>query len=124
MDREKRNAYYRKYSKKLRDKLRTAGICLACHNRKAQKGHACCEICLIKKRGGHIFESSGLFIARRLKEQNGKCAICGKKKKLLLDHLHSSGKRRGLLCNRCNIGLGMFLDNVSSLNAATRYLKL
>ena len=32
-----------------------------------------------------------------------------------VDHCHSGGHVRGLLCNSCNIGLGMFKDNIESL---------
>ena len=65
--------------------------------------------------------------------QDGKCGICGKpetikdgrngkRKKLALDHCHSSGKLRGLLCSRCNAGLGYFKDDPARLRAAITYL--
>lgn len=56
-----------------------------------------------------------------LTSQNGKCAICkdhnrwyieGRKHyNLAIDHSHSTGLIRGLLCNRCNLCLGWFEDN-------------
>ncbi len=56
--------------------------------------------------------------------QGGKCAICGKKVKLVVDHKHDGTKNiRGLLCSRCNVGLGMFGDNSVTLQSAIRYLK-
>jgi hypothetical protein len=61
-------------------------------------------------------------------EQNGRCAICGTTKltgdsrALSVDHNHTTGKIRGLLCSRCNRGLGYFKDNVMSLLSAIRYL--
>lgn len=54
--------------------------------------------------------------------QNGKCAICEENLRLVVDHCHESGKIRGLLCNQCNIGLGVFQDNVDRLEAAVLYL--
>jgi hypothetical protein len=62
------------------------------------------------------------------KEQDGKCAICGckqeeNKKRFCIDHCHSSHHIRGLLCNRCNTGIGMFLDNPEFLLSAIKYLK-
>ena len=62
------------------------------------------------------------------KEQGGICAICGlpervKNKKLSLDHCHHSGRLRGLLCNRCNTGLGSFKDSPLLLRKALKYLK-
>lgn len=45
--------------------------------------------------------------------QDGKCYICGKhqsefKIALCVDHSHSTGKVRALLCNPCNVGLGYY----------------
>jgi Recombination endonuclease VII len=59
-----------------------------------------------------------------LEIQEWKCAICGKipEKKLFVDHCHETGQFRGLLCNKCNSGLGCFADNIDSLYSAIRYL--
>ena len=68
-----------------------------------------------------------------LVKQGGKCAICGnfetvKRKstgitfKLCVDHCHTTGRVRGLLCNKCNLGLGKFKDNPESLITAYKYL--
>lgn len=67
-----------------------------------------------------------------LKNQNNKCAICGQElflfgssKKLTahVDHDHKTGKVRGLLCDKCNRGLGFFRDNEEYLINAASYLK-
>jgi hypothetical protein len=62
-----------------------------------------------------------------LKKQNGVCAICKKQcssgKRLAVDHCHSSGKIRGLLCAHCNTSLGKFNDSVELLTNAINYLK-
>lgn len=63
-----------------------------------------------------------------LKTQGGRCAICPKKvsldgKALSVDHCHTSGKIRGLLCSECNRGIGYFTDNPELLEAAAAYLK-
>lgn len=65
-----------------------------------------------------------------LKEQDGKCAICGLKSEdngrygvLYVDHNHQTGKIRGLLCENCNLGLGIFKDNIDTLNNAIKYLE-
>lgn len=59
-------------------------------------------------------------------EQGGRCAICGKAqaKSLDMDHDHKSGKVRGLLCNNCNRGLGLFKDSPEVLRNAAKYLEL
>ena len=59
--------------------------------------------------------------------QNGCCKICSKsqsefKKKLAVDHCHITGKIRGLLCDKCNKGLGHFDDSTEILEKAKNYL--
>jgi hypothetical protein len=62
--------------------------------------------------------------------QGGKCAICfnkkpgGRTKRFFIDHCHKTQKIRGLLCMRCNTGLGLFLDNSEFLFNAISYLKV
>jgi hypothetical protein len=66
-----------------------------------------------------------------LQEQNEVCAIClnpntnGRKdsNSLYVDHNHSTGKVRGLLCSNCNRMLGLVGDNISTLQSAVLYLK-
>lgn len=58
---------------------------------------------------------------------NNSCEICGKSeeqngKRLSIDHCHSTKEVRGLLCDNCNTGLGMFKDNITSLQNAIKYL--
>ena len=59
-----------------------------------------------------------------LSNQGGKCAICGEtpEKDLYIDHDHSTGRVRGLLCVRCNTGIGWFRDNPVYLHNAEKYL--
>lgn len=66
-----------------------------------------------------------------LESQNYLCAICnrhytevihGKKKRLCIDHCHTTGKIRGLLCDKCNRGLGLFCDSYDILMSAINYL--
>ena len=61
-------------------------------------------------------------------EQNGFCAICKQKNytqagRLVIDHCHKTGKIRGLLCRKCNSGIGLLKDNVDLLKAAVQYLE-
>lgn len=59
-------------------------------------------------------------------EQGGGCAICGAQNDsgydLAVDHDHSDGSVRGLLCRKCNVGLGLFRDAPQLLAAAIAYL--
>ena len=62
---------------------------------------------------------------RRLRQlaQGGKCAICGRKRRrLCVDHCHTRGHLRGLLCSGCNSGMGFFGDSPPLLLRAALYL--
>jgi len=67
-----------------------------------------------------------------LKNQNNRCGICNEKFDLKnynkpnypnVDHCHKTGKIRGILCSRCNSGLGSFHDDQSVLDSAVLWLK-
>ena len=63
-----------------------------------------------------------------LDEQLGRCACCGssnpkRKAGFVVDHDHSTGLVRGLLCHSCNIGIGQLGDSISGLTNAVDYLR-
>jgi hypothetical protein len=59
-----------------------------------------------------------------LQLQAGCCAICKEpaKQTLAVDHNHETGKIRGLLCYRCNYGLGWFSEDPCRIGLAATYL--
>lgn len=61
-----------------------------------------------------------------LDKQGGTCALCGVPpadgRRLAVDHDHVTGRVRGLLCQRCNGGLGALGDDVAGLQRAIAYL--
>lgn len=57
-----------------------------------------------------------------LNKCNRQCQICSGKNRLVVDHCHTSGKIRGILCSNCNSALGHFSDNVEYLGKAIEYL--
>lgn len=66
--------------------------------------------------------------AARLAAQGGGCAICGAPasadgRRLSVDHDHSTGRVRGLLCEPCNPALGCFKDDPDLLDAVALYLE-
>jgi hypothetical protein len=60
-----------------------------------------------------------------LQAQGGVCAICaqGSEKKFAIDHDHSTGRVRGLLCIPCNVGIANLKESVSVLKQAISYLQ-
>jgi len=62
-----------------------------------------------------------------LQAQNGLCAICQQTcstgKRLAVDHCHETNMIRGLLCSKCNRGLGYFKDSLELIERAYEYLK-
>lgn len=65
---------------------------------------------------------------KTLEEQNGLCLGCYKhqtqlKKVLRIDHSHKTGKFRGLLCNSCNMAIGMLNDDPEILERLAKYLR-
>lgn len=67
-----------------------------------------------------------------LDNQGGCCAVCGqsvsfgrdtpRREQACIDHCHNSGDVRGILCSKCNSGLGMLNDDPSILSKAIEYL--
>lgn len=121
-----------------------------CPKEKQQRHRSHCKECLsikaairwetdenFKQRGkDHAYRYSlkknyGVTEADYLKilaEQNGVCKICQqnshlKSGRLALDHCHKTGRVRGLLCTRCNAGIGMFNDDLERIKKAIAYLE-
>ena len=71
-----------------------------------------------KKRGPHGLTGDE---SRNLK--SGKCcAICADTEFLVIDHCHDTMALRGILCRKCNAGLGQFKDDPRLLQRAAKYL--
>lgn len=78
---------------------------------------------IASKRKAKSYGVSAEQFNQMMNEQKGHCKIC---KTLMfkpcIDHCHASGRVRGLLCGRCNSGLGYFQDDTVLLLAAVEYL--
>ena len=105
--------------------------------RKETTGHwSTCKECIAKKRcrkkqkDKDLRRHYGISLTeynQMLDDQHHGCKICGKDKQqngrdLAVDHCHSTGKVRGLLCNNCNRALGYFEDDQNRMRLAMQYL--
>lgn len=68
-------------------------------------------------------------VQEMLRQQGGGCAICGRKQPngnsnvFHVDHDHTTGQVRGILCSSCNIGIGSLGDDARIVYAAFKYLE-
>ncbi len=104
-----------------------------------------CRACCIKRttdynlknrphiKDNHLKRTYGITLTEfneRLDEQNGGCAICGttepggKWKNFHVDHNHETRKVRGLLCNSCNVTLGVVKEDIHTLKSMIEYLEI
>jgi hypothetical protein len=94
--------------------------CKPCNEHIKYKSH-------IKRTYGVTYEQYTLLAEK----QEHKCAICGSEEsnsvrtsgKLFVDHCHKTGAVRGLLCSKCNHGLGLLDDDIDRLRSAIEYLE-
>jgi len=82
--------------------------------------------------GWHLKSKYGITLVdyqKMLDLQNGKCAICGSDKPkgnyrhFAVDHNHTTGELRGLLCTQCNTGIGLLQDSPDLLLKAAEYIQ-
>lgn len=103
------------------DRLVSTGKCIKCKNEEDYERKR------ILKYGISQEEYFELFW-----KQNGTCAICREKETainssnnkvqaLAVDHCHETGKIRGLLCRRCNQGIGLLKHSPSLIRIAALY---
>lgn len=63
-------------------------------------------------------------LSRMMEEQRGLCGVCeGHMSAPCVDHCHTSGRVRMLLCRSCNLALGMFKDSAKICFLAASYLQ-
>jgi hypothetical protein len=124
--RRENKEWLKAYRKKRYRMFLEKGICPSCTKRKVAKNRTNCDECLLSKRL-RLLKLYGLApkqVEELLLKQHGRCAICKKRTRLRIDHDHKGGFVRGLLCNGCNVGLGMFCEDEKLLRAACRYLRI
>jgi hypothetical protein len=101
----------------------TTNNCVECSNESAVRNK-------ISQKHNRIRREYGLTKEQHealYEKQNKRCKICSKQIddmfKMHIDHCHSTLKVRGLLCNKCNQGLGLFNEDLDLFEKAVNYLK-
>ena len=103
-----------------------SSYCKDCSNKRKQKKSN--GVFYRKRRLKRNYNLTEESFHNMLELQENKCLICGKvfdftiKMEACIDHDHTTGKVRGLLCTQCNSGLGFFKDNIEYLKKAIEYL--
>jgi hypothetical protein len=100
----------------------TTGNCVECESINAQKRKD-------RAKWKRVFDLYGLTqsdVGRMIVNQGNQCAIClisFDEIGMHIDHCHTTGKVRSLLCSRCNQAIGLFEESAVRLGQAMEYLK-
>ena len=95
--------------------------------KESEKGKQAIKISRKLSRAKGEFDLTREVLESLYERSGGNCEICGIAEKelsraLAVDHCHDKKKVRGLLCTKCNMGLGYFEDNLDLLASASSYL--
>ena len=121
--------YERAYRKKNREKINAQSRAWRRRNPKQHlsatmrwrsKNPDSCRKAQIKRVYGLSVKEYNTMVGTQL----GRCAICDKvPSRFVVDHCHETDRVRGLLCDDCNLGVGLFGDSPATLSNATKYLE-
>lgn len=84
-----------------------------------------CKSCQTKKAKEDRIKKYGITTStynQLMAKQNGVCACCLKAPAIAIDHDHETGQVRGVLCTRCNTGIGQLGDTLEGVIRAAQYL--
>lgn len=101
-------------------------VCLACKRENGARYRSKNQKVINLKNRADRYEMTVADFEARFDRQGGRCAICGDeidKEHCRIDHSHSTGKVRGLLCVSCNTGIGLLKDSPDVLVKASEYLR-
>lgn len=109
----------------------TTGLYAWCKNCKSKKTAQWNRDNFSRKRNTELKRNYGITLEdyHKMKEaQNNCCAICGTsgdklRRTLLVDHNHTTGKVRDLLCDGCNHTIGHAKEDIEILKNAIKYIK-
>jgi ribosomal protein S27AE len=121
-----RKEYMRKWRQKPEIKERTAARQRKYRDKNREKAALIQRKSVLK----NVYGVSLDWYDSKLKEQDSGCAICGSltpqrvgTKHFSVDHNHSTGENRGLLCVKCNTLIGYANENPNILKSAIAYIE-
>ena len=98
------------------------GLCTVCRRNRPTEGYARCEECRDRSRSRS--GATGEERRRMLEEQEGLCKLCRRPcVRPVVDHCHTHGHIRGVICLTCNAALGLFHESPELLERAAQYLR-
>ncbi len=107
-----------------------APTCKDCHKQKsmawAEKNP---DKVAAHRRKRNLKEKYGLTVEQydeMVFEQNGACFVCNtvpERRRLNVDHCHKTGKVRKLLCDKCNMAIGLLEDDIDRISKVRKYLE-
>jgi hypothetical protein len=109
---DEKRAYQREWYAKNKDKRRAASKAYYHNNKDYYADRA-----LQNKYGVSLAEKAAMYEA-----QGGLCLICKEADATELDHCHTSGEIRGLLCIPCNTAIGLLKDDPARMLRAAEYI--
>ena len=97
----------------------------------SKEGLRGCKICRVSAWKSYNFKQYGMTVIdynRMFQLQGGMCAICQihqaeLKQALAVDHNHTTGKVRKLLCRNCNALLGLAKESIETFENVIKYLR-
>lgn len=121
----------REYARRGMQKYLERGGCIACGSVREDENVQHCNKCRDRRRSAtlrRLYKVTLEEYEELAALQNWVCWICkgkvtSKKGNLLVDHSHKTGKTRGLLCTKCNAGIGGLCDSIEMLERAIEYLR-
>jgi hypothetical protein len=91
--------------------------------------HDSCTVCMLAKKRRKFYGVTDAMFREMWTTQRGLCGICDSplageyRNSFVVDHNHNTGAFRGLLCSKCNCGIGLLKDDPRICEAAAAYLR-
>lgn len=149
-NRGRHNGYHRKYYQKNKERIKERSrsrltapnkpdvmVCKKCgaekpftleffghsYECKWKLSYSCKECCNMISLNRFVQRRYGVTHEEAVQLRQSPCEICGHKGKMVIDHNHTTGARRGILCSPCNSGIGQFRESASAMRSAAEYVE-